>query len=223
MKTTRLQKNILKTFEIYVMILRGFANETWQLIQVMWNNHIKQQEMPFSFTFSDNIIFLFSGMNFYDFFVFIVRFALANIIELYHRQQPEVATFLGESAHHFVYNLKSIRNVASTMTTTEAFTTENIGSISEDNCSAFSNVKRILEEENFRRLLMTLSKSYEHIHRRQINCLKSCTSYLKGCLSVICLKSDCNIVDHIISLIYEVCVPADLVILIDSALADASF
>ncbi|KAG2589259.1 hypothetical protein PVAP13_5NG246381 [Panicum virgatum] len=31
--TTKLQKNILKTFEIYVMILKGFANGTWRLIQ----------------------------------------------------------------------------------------------------------------------------------------------------------------------------------------------
>lgn len=166
---------------------------------------------------------VFSGMNFYDFFVFIVRFALANVIELYHLQQPELATFLRESAHHFVYNLKSIRNVASEMTTTEAFTTENLQSISENNRSAFSNVKQILEDENFRRLLMTVSKSFEHIDRGQRNCVKSCTSYLKGCSSVICLKSDCNIVDHIISLIDEVCVPADLVTLIDSALSDASF
>jgi len=175
--------------------------------------------MPF-LTFSDNILFdLFSGMNFYDFFIFIVRFALANVIELYHVQQPEVATFSTETALHFVYNLKSIRNVASKMITTEAFTTENLRSISEDNRNAFSNVKQILEE-SFRRLLVTLSQAYEHIDRGQRHCLKSSTSYQKSCLSVICLKSDCNVVDHIISLIGEVCVPADLVTLIDSSLSD---
>ncbi|CAL4956270.1 unnamed protein product [Urochloa decumbens] len=161
-----------------------------------------------------------TGMNFYDFFVFIVRFALANVIELYHLQKLEVAKFSSETAHHFVYNLKSIRNVASKMTTTEAFTTENLRTISEDNRSAFSNVKQILEEESFKRLLMTLSKAYEHIDRGQRNCLESCTSDSKGCLSAICMKSDCNVVDHITSLIDEVCVPADLVTLIDSALSD---
>ncbi|CAO2177074.1 unnamed protein product [Urochloa humidicola] len=31
--TIKLQKNILKTFGIYVMILKGFANVTWQLVQ----------------------------------------------------------------------------------------------------------------------------------------------------------------------------------------------
>jgi len=176
--------------------------------------------MPF-LTFSDNILFdLFSGMNFYDFFIFIVWFALANVIELYHLQQPEVATFSTETALHFVYNLKSIRNVASKMITTEAFTTENLHSISEDNRNAFSNVKQILEEESFRRLLVTLSQAYEHIDRGQRHCLKSSTSYQKSCLSAICLNSDCNVVDHIISLISEVCVPADLVTLIDSSLSD---
>lgn len=36
MKTTKLQKNILKTFEIYVMILKDFVNGIWQLIQVIF-------------------------------------------------------------------------------------------------------------------------------------------------------------------------------------------
>ncbi|CAO2190597.1 unnamed protein product [Urochloa humidicola] len=106
------------------------------------------------------------------------------------------------------------------MTTTEAFTTENLRSISEDNHSAFSNVKQILEEESFRRLLMTVSKAYEHIDRGQRNCVKSYSSCPKGCLSVICLRSGCNVVDHITSLIDEVCAPADLVTLIDGVLSD---
>ncbi|CAD6231255.1 unnamed protein product [Miscanthus lutarioriparius] len=161
-----------------------------------------------------------TGMNFYDFFVFIVRFALANVIELYHLQQPEVATLSTETAHHLVYNLTSIRSVASKMTKTEAFTTENhLCSISEDNRSAFSNIKQILEEESFRRLSMTVSKAYDHIDSGQRS-LKSSTSYLKGCSSVICLKSDCNVVDHITSLVDEVCGPEDLVRLIDRALSD---
>lgn len=170
---------------------------------------------------SHNILLeLFSGMNFYDFFVFIVRFALANVIELYHLQQPEVATLSTETAHHLVYNLTSIRNVALIMTTSEAFTTDNhLCSISEDNRSAFSNIKQILEEESFRRLLMALSKAYDHIDKGQRS-LKSSISYLNGCSSVICLKSDCNVVDHITSLVDEVYGPEDLVRLIDSALSD---
>lgn len=106
------------------------------------------------------------------------------------------------------------------MTSTEAFTTENyLCSISEDNRSAFSNVKQILEEESFGRLSMTLSKAYDDIDRGRRS-LKSPMSYLKGCSSVICPKSDCSVVDHITSLVDEVCGPEDLVRLIDSVLSD---
>ncbi|KAL6899066.1 hypothetical protein ACP4OV_005724 [Aristida adscensionis] len=126
----------------------------------------------------------------------------------------EDATFSTETTHHFVYNLGSIRNVASMMRNTEAFSTENLCRISEDNRSAFSNVKQILEEESFRRLSVTLSKAYRHIDRGQQ------TSNQEGSLSVSCLKSDCNVVDHIASLISEVHGPEDLVRLIDSALSD---
>ena len=50
MKTTKLQKNILKTFEKYVMILKGFANGTWRLIQVMLqyvNNYMNNKKCLF--------------------------------------------------------------------------------------------------------------------------------------------------------------------------------
>ncbi|KAK3164519.1 hypothetical protein QOZ80_1AG0020350 [Eleusine coracana subsp. coracana] len=56
-----------------------------------------------------------TGMNFYDFFIFIVRFTLANAIELCHIQQLEDTVIPTETAHHLVYNLTSIRNVASKM------------------------------------------------------------------------------------------------------------
>ncbi|KAL6608095.1 hypothetical protein ACP70R_041158 [Stipagrostis hirtigluma subsp. patula] len=161
-----------------------------------------------------------TGMNFYDFFIFIVRFALANVIELYHIQNSEDVTFSTETTHHFVYNLESIRNVASMMRTAEAFSSENVCQISEDNRSAFSDVKRILEEESFRRLLMSLSKAYGLINRGQRTYPKTRVSNQEGCLSASCLTSDCNVVDHITSLICKVCGPEDLVRLIDSALSD---
>lgn len=162
-----------------------------------------------------------TGMNFYDFFIFITRFALANVIELHHIQKPEDAIFnSAETAHHFVYNLMSIRNVASKMISTEAFSNENLFSISEENQSAFLDVIKILEEKNFRRLSMALSKAYEHIDRGQRNCHETRASNQKGCLSVMCLKSDCNVVDHVASLVSEIHGPEDLVRLIDGALSD---
>uniref|UniRef100_A0A0E0JJW8 JmjC domain-containing protein n=1 Tax=Oryza punctata TaxID=4537 RepID=A0A0E0JJW8_ORYPU len=152
-----------------------------------------------------------TGMNFYDFFVFITRFALANIIELYHIQNPkESALSSTETANHFIYNLMSIRNVASKMISTEAFNTENICNISEQNRSAFSDIIKILEEESFRRLLVALSEAYNYINRGQRDCLKMRDSNQKGCLSVTCLKSDCNVVGHITSFMREIHGPVDL-------------
>jgi len=55
-----------------------------------------------------------TGMNFYDFFIFITRFVLANVIELYHIQEPEDAKLNSpEATHHYVYNLMQICHVRS--------------------------------------------------------------------------------------------------------------
>jgi hypothetical protein len=137
------------------------------------------------FSFSDNIFLGLSGMNFYDFFIFIVRFTLANAIELYHIQQPDGTAITTDIAHQFVYNLTSIRNVASKMTGTDAFSTDNLGHISEDNRGAFSNIRQILGEGSFRRLWMTLSKTCEHIDSAPKTCLKTRFSNEMGCLSVL--------------------------------------
>ncbi|TVU34050.1 hypothetical protein EJB05_15875 [Eragrostis curvula] len=161
-----------------------------------------------------------TGMNFYDFFIFIVRFTLANAIELYHIRQLEDVAIPAEIAHHFVFNLTSIRNVALKMINTDAFSTGNLLHISEDNCSAFSNIKQILEENSFRRLLTALSKAYEHIDSAQRTCPKTRVSNQKGCLSVSCLKSDCSVVDEISTLSCEVRGPEDLVRLVDNILSD---
>ncbi|GJM94197.1 hypothetical protein PR202_ga10821 [Eleusine coracana subsp. coracana] len=159
-----------------------------------------------------------TGMNFYDFFIFIVRFTLANAIELCHIQQLEDTVIPTETAHHLVYNLTSIRNVASKMIGTDAFCTDNLLHISDDNHTAFSNIKEILEEDSFRRLLMTLSETYEHIGRAERICFNTRVSSQMGCLSLSCLKSDCNVVDHICTC--EVHGPEDLVRLIDNVLLD---
>jgi hypothetical protein len=172
------------------------------------------------FSFSDNIFLGLSGMNFYDFFIFIVRFTLANAIELYHIQQPDGAAIPTDIARQFIYNLTSIRNVASKMTGTDAFSTDNLCHISKDNRSAFSNIKQILGEASFRRLWMTLSKTCEHIGSAPKNCLKTGFSNEKGCLSLSCLKSECDVVDRISTLTCEVRGPEDLVSLIVNIFSD---
>ena len=158
-------------------------------------------------------------MNFYDFFIFITRFVLANVIELYHIREPEDGKLSStETAHRFVYNLMQIRDVASNMISTEAFSTENLCSMSEENRSAMSDVTKILKDDSFRRLWMSLSKAYEYIGSGQRNFYKVSYSNQKGCLSVACLKSDCIVVDDITFLMREIHGPEDLVRLIDTAL-----
>nr|BAK03160.1 predicted protein [Hordeum vulgare subsp. vulgare] len=160
-----------------------------------------------------------TGMNFYDFFIFLTRFVLANVIELYHIQEPEDAKHNSpEATHHYVYNLMQIREVASKMISAEAFSIENLCVVSEGNRSAMSDVTKILKDDGFRRLWMTLSEVYEYIHNGQrilyeMRCLNQ-----KGCLSATCLKSDCNVVNRIDFLMREIHGPEDLVRLIDSAL-----
>ncbi|KAM0900933.1 hypothetical protein ACQ4PT_020319 [Festuca glaucescens] len=160
-----------------------------------------------------------TGMNFYDFFIFITRFVLANVIELYHIREPEDAKLNStETAHPFVYNLMQIRDVASKMISTEAFSTKNLCIISEENRSAMSDVTKILKDDSFRRLWMSLSKAYAYIGRGQRSFDQMRYLNQKGCLSVACLKSDCNVVDDITFLMREIHGPEDLVRLIDAAL-----
>uniref|UniRef100_A0A453ET29 JmjC domain-containing protein n=1 Tax=Aegilops tauschii subsp. strangulata TaxID=200361 RepID=A0A453ET29_AEGTS len=162
-----------------------------------------------------------TGMNFYDFFIFITRFVLANVIELYHVQKPEDAKVNSpEATHHYVYNLMQIREVASKMISAEAFSIENLCVISEGNRSAMSDVTKILKDDGFRRLWMTLSEAYECIRRGQRILYKVRYLNQKGCLSVTCLKSYCNVVDRITFFMRVIRGPEDLVRLIDTALPE---
>uniref|UniRef100_A0A0D9YAA6 Uncharacterized protein n=1 Tax=Oryza glumipatula TaxID=40148 RepID=A0A0D9YAA6_9ORYZ len=123
-------------------------------------------------------------MNFYDFFVFVPRFALANIVELYHIQNPkETALSSTETANHFVYNL------------------------------IISMPRIFVTSQNKTGMLSLISSKYwkkrasagywwrcqRHIDTGQRDCLKMKDSSQKGCLSVTCLKSDHNVVGDITS------------------------
>jgi hypothetical protein len=158
-------------------------------------------------------------MNFYDFFIFITRFVLANVIELYHIREPKDAKLTStETGHRFVYNLMQIRDVASKMISTEAFSTKNLRIISEENRTAMSDITKVLKDACFRRLWMSLSEAYQYIGSGQRGCYKARYLNEEGCLSVACLKSDCNVVDDITFLMCEIHGPGDLVRLIDTAL-----
>lgn len=148
-------------------------------------------------------------MNFYDFFIFITRFALANITQIFLLQNvKDAASNSSIKADHFVCNLKSIHAVASRMTSVDAFAPRNLSSCSVENRSAFSDVKKILKEESFHQLCAALLKTYEYIHG-QGNNTEMRNSNRRGFFRV---------ADDITAFISEICGPEDLVRLIEYAL-----
>ncbi|KAI0523165.1 hypothetical protein KFK09_005557 [Dendrobium nobile] len=98
-----------------------------------------------------------TGMNFYDFFVFISRFALANLVLLRDLKNVEsVVSHLRSTAFNALNNIRAIHLVASSMGSVEAFAEENLNSCSEENRIAYSEVKRIMEDLDFHDLCATL-------------------------------------------------------------------
>ncbi|KAJ4962093.1 hypothetical protein NE237_022003 [Protea cynaroides] len=95
-----------------------------------------------------------TGMNFSDFFIFISRFSLANLIQLYHlvRYHQNGACDLFTKIQHLASNLMSIRNVCVKMESIEGF---------GGNIAALLDIRDVLEEPEFLDLCMALSKTYE--------------------------------------------------------------
>ncbi|WOK92577.1 jmjC domain-containing protein 4 isoform X1 [Canna indica] len=154
-----------------------------------------------------------TGMNFYDFIIFITRFTLSSIIQLFHliHEDGSINSSLTRS-NHFITNLTSIRSVASKMKSAEAFAEENLNSsCSVENRTAFSNVQKIFEEQEFRDLCSALKVAYE-----SINVQSEKDSEPKNTLFCQdCFKIDSSSLDSIMSLISEIRGPEDLVGLID--------
>ncbi|XP_020584962.1 jmjC domain-containing protein 4 isoform X2 [Phalaenopsis equestris] len=98
-----------------------------------------------------------TGMNFYDFFVFITRFALANLVLLRDLKNEEiVVSHLRSVAYYVSNNIKAIHSVALSMGSVEAFADQNLNSCSEENRIAYSEIKRIMEEPDFHELYTAL-------------------------------------------------------------------
>ncbi|PKA64597.1 F-box protein [Apostasia shenzhenica] len=98
-----------------------------------------------------------SGMNFYDFLVFITRFALANVALLMNLSNEEGLI------SYILNSLENIHAVASGMVGFEAFSEDNFNSCSEVNRTAFSDVKQITEDLNFHELCSDLRLIYRTI------------------------------------------------------------
>ncbi|XP_071731705.1 arginine-specific demethylase JMJ20 isoform X2 [Rutidosis leptorrhynchoides] len=97
-----------------------------------------------------------TGMNFYDFFNFIVRFSFANIVQLCHLiNSSAIGKYRSLSkANNLIFNLESAKDIAIKMKLTCLSENHNIS----------LDFKSILEEPTFLKLCSQLERTYASIH-----------------------------------------------------------
>ncbi|KAK0586374.1 hypothetical protein LWI29_005831 [Acer saccharum] len=100
-----------------------------------------------------------TGMNFYDFFTFISRFALVNVVQLFHLHRDNENSMWNSSsaAQHLVLNLVSIRKIAIKMKT--------VG-VSAADCGSFMDLKETLDDPKFLKFCAGLCQTYGMIHKQ---------------------------------------------------------
>ncbi|KAI4336191.1 hypothetical protein L6164_014747 [Bauhinia variegata] len=98
-----------------------------------------------------------TGMNFYDFFTFLMYFALANLVLLCElRGRHEISTASSSTvAHHLALNLGYIRKITLEMKHMHVL---------EENHGCILDMIRTLEEPRFSKLYMSLGRTYGMIH-----------------------------------------------------------
>lgn len=148
-------------------------------------------------------------MNYYDFFIFVTRFALANLALLYNLRNVGDVFLSTSKGHYLIGNLLSIREVAVRMVSIEAFDEENLNRCSERNNIAVSDIKKITEEPGFLKLCMSLSRMYDTIRRQEDDHKERERSILsnhgkleviKACGSMISTPDDLvKVIDRVIS------------------------
>nr|XP_043618126.1 2-oxoglutarate and iron-dependent oxygenase JMJD4 isoform X2 [Erigeron canadensis] len=97
-----------------------------------------------------------TGMNFYDFFTFMVRYSFANIVQLLHlaRRTTFGNQCSSHKAQHLIFNLKSAKDIAIKMKLT----------CLSENHNILLDFKSILEESTFLELCSQLEITYDSIH-----------------------------------------------------------
>lgn len=161
-------------------------------------------------------------MNFYDFMIFITRFTLGNVIQLFHLRHGEA--FINSSptkSCRFITNLISIRAVASKLKCLEAFAEENLISCSVENLTAFSDVHKIMEEQEFHDLCCALKSTYDSEDEKWEKDSQSNTMlFCRGCCE--CLNADSDLFRSVISLDSKIRGPEELVNLIDRVMEETN-
>ncbi|KAK8958576.1 F-box protein [Platanthera guangdongensis] len=105
-----------------------------------------------------------TGMNFYDFFAFLTRFALASMSLLRDLKDEDFSQSRSIS-RHVINNMRAIHSVASSMGSVDAFAEANSRFYPHENYVAGSDAERIMEGPDFRVLCADLGTSLKDIHK----------------------------------------------------------
>ncbi|XP_076906342.1 arginine-specific demethylase JMJ20-like [Bidens hawaiensis] len=141
-----------------------------------------------------------TGMNFYDFFNFMVRFSFANIVQLCHlaKSSATVKWRSSRTAQHLVFNLESVKDIAIKMKLTCLSENHNIS----------LDFKSVLEEPAFSELCFQLERTYAFIHDKHEPVSETKKNLMDDLLDI----GLCKLLNAV------VCNPENLVILIDDTL-----
>lgn len=137
-----------------------------------------------------------TGMNFYDFFIFIARFSFANLVQLYNlfRDHENLTWGSLPITRHLALNLESAWKIAAKMRSVE-------GTAGKHGL----DFRETLDDPNFLKLCTILGKTYTAIH-------KQCTYDTKNAL-----VDDLRDLDFVKDSASQLCGPEDLLKFIDSA------
>jgi hypothetical protein len=103
-----------------------------------------------------------TGMNFYDFFVFITSFCLANLVQLCYLLRDCKSTWsLSPVAQHLALNLGSVRKIVCKI--------KSVGGLA-GNHGFFLDMRETLDDPRFLHLCTGLERVYEMIHKQQSCC-----------------------------------------------------
>ncbi|GAA0162594.1 protein modifying enzyme [Lithospermum erythrorhizon] len=94
-----------------------------------------------------------TGMNFYDFFIFLVRMAFANLVQLYVLSRNNINSE-EKRVQHLVFNFQSIRTVALKMKSASC----------EMNQYTTVDFSLLRKEQEFKQLCTSIWKTYDTLH-----------------------------------------------------------
>lgn len=102
-----------------------------------------------------------AGMNFYDFFIFIVRWTVASWVLLHHLKREGSSSFSSSSkaVQHLVFSLIAIYSIAKRMESVEAFTQDNLPRYSGEDWSLLCDAGRIMREDGFQEFAKAIIES----------------------------------------------------------------